>query len=273
MTYESYCKTLEEFMVQGIDDIETKVIWEQIPCDDKYPTAIELMDFIIDTYKDDLSATIKKMSFYGILIPKGLMLECTKTMYDIEWNSYYKYFQLRFYDFQDKLVQKIDCKDEKQAEKIMQEYNSNENERDISRCVFRRSSIIGNKNGESEWQVRKIVRNRWYIPYFMEVPRRWQVQYYDYQDYLIKSELNMGGVTREEVLEECVNINALYAVVLFEERVKKLEWTVDDCILNTGCECPSLANVLNKIITNNLNNQQYFKSLLERDQEETQTVL
>ena len=206
-TNKEFIRELEKYSAETL--ASDKFILSHTPHKGEYPTAAELIDFIIDMHRRE---------FYKLLINRVPVMNggFEKRIKDMTDNLYSCYatsltefhrFQLRLYSFSDVLVEKKNFTEFEPA-KAYGEKRIGDISNNISRYVIRTNSLFS-----AEWLICGADGNRDADIKFVRSPSEWKMTFYDSADVIMKSFIYRERIPTELLKTLNRSFNAQYYVI------------------------------------------------------------
>ena len=233
----AYCAAVTRWIHSAMNDTERKAEWSIIPSKGETATPQELMDFLIKSFRLEISSNIKKsMDLHGDYKYNpfaGAFKEIQK-----QAESKIKLYQIRVYDASNTLIEKACYPKREELE---------ENIYSVKRSECSRFTVQYLSVSERRWITCRVYsKGNWPI---FENPSERQAIFYDSCDEVISSKTYSEIITYKSIKQQLSDMNGLYAVVLCRETGGDI-FLIDACIYNKDCKSEYkglLAYLLEKI--------------------------
>ena len=256
--------------IDGYIRSQEAVYWRFVPHNGDFPSAEELISYLIDNYREEIARSIidgYRSTMHGTEIVLRSLHNSVDSYYKNDWRKYQRY-QVRFYDYSNRLVGKYTFSDENEATEYAEE--KLDGAADIySRYIIRTNSLF---NGE--WYICGAGGNASVAHIYSRTPDKWRVSYYDYEDRIIKTDESDFPEDESERSAKRNRLNAMYYVLSCREPGAS-DFTVQYFAVSGSCRIDGIADIIQKKIIeyNNKHRDRIYRRMLRKDAEETQLML
>lgn len=246
------------------------VYWGFLPHAGELPSAEELIGFLLENYRGEIARSIID-GYWNTVKGTDVVLRSLQSSvdacYKTEWHKYQRY-QVRFYDYSDRLVGKYTYPDERSAVEYAEKKLGNTPDR-YSRYIIRTNSLFS-----GEWYICRSGGNASVTHIYRKTPEKWRVAYYDYEDCMIKKTDSKTPAKEAERTAERNRLNAMYYVLSCREPGAP-DFKVQYFAVSGSCRIDGIAEVIQKKVIeyNSRHSDRLYRKMLEKDAEETQRML